>query len=55
MEEEEEEEEEEEGLAEVLVKGLMEGVGISPATFASSCRSSGHQCSIRGRMLPPPR
>ena len=32
-EEEKEEEEEEEGLAEVLVKGVMEGVGISPATF----------------------
>ena len=43
----------EEGLAQVLVKGVMEGVGIS--LFASSCRSSGHQCSIRGRMLPPPR
>ena len=32
-EEEEGEEEEEEGLVEVLVKGVMEGVGISPATF----------------------
>ena len=32
-EEEEVEEEEEEELAEVLVKGVIEGVGISPATF----------------------
>ena len=32
-EEEEEEEVEEEGFAEVLVKGVMEGVGISPAAF----------------------
>ena len=48
-------EEEEEELAEVVVKGVIEGVDISPATFCFFLPLFRHQCSLRGRTLPPPR